>query len=121
MCCFTSWNVLSGVCEGFSQNAAIYFCALNVTRRRENEASIPNWGWGRTLADIDTTVCAFHFRMYSCSDNHDMWHLFSGGNNLSDLPQCYLKCLLNLTSFLSPCTVVKVQSCQLVNASLLLL
>lgn len=38
MCCFTSWNVLSGVCEGFSPNAAIYFCALNVTRRRENEA-----------------------------------------------------------------------------------
>lgn len=65
MCCFTSWNVLSGVCEGFSPNAAIYFCALNVTRRRKNEASIPKWGWGRTLADIDTTVCAFHFRMYS--------------------------------------------------------
>lgn len=46
MCCFTSWNVLSGVCEGFSPNAAIYFCALNVTRRRENEASIPKRGWG---------------------------------------------------------------------------
>lgn len=65
MCCFTSWNVLSGVCEGFSPNAAIYFCALNVTRRRENEASIPKQGWGRTLADADTTVCAFHFGMYS--------------------------------------------------------
>lgn len=65
MCCFTSWNVLSGVCEGFSPNAAIYFCALNVTRRRENEASIPKQGWGRTRADIDTTVCAFHFGMYS--------------------------------------------------------
>lgn len=26
---------------------------------------IPKWGWGKTLADIDTTVCAFHFRMYN--------------------------------------------------------
>lgn len=46
MCCFTSWNVLFGVCEGFSPNAAIYFCALNVTRRRENEALIPNGDGG---------------------------------------------------------------------------
>lgn len=50
MCWFTSWNALSGVYEGFSPNAAICFWALKVSQRRENEALIPKWGWGRTLA-----------------------------------------------------------------------
>lgn len=76
-------------------------------------------GEGRWLTQTLRSVLLTGGRT-ACSDNRDVWHLLSAGNNLSGLAPALPTMPLEFDFFFVSCTVVKVQSCQLVVASLLL-
>lgn len=62
------------VCEGFSTNAAVYFCALNNgTQTEESKALIPKLG--EKMCPFGPNLVLFFFLFFFFHINMYQWHL----------------------------------------------